>query len=499
MLAIWLSVILVTLYVLYSYITRVKYNCPGPSNWPVFGCLFQLESSRLHLSFDRWAQKFGPIIHCKMASTNVYVISCPRLIKKAFADKGYSDILNDRPDTFLAKYIMDDSKGVIFGKYGPTFIRLRKTMYNGLKMYGVGVQQFESMAHKELDKLVQIISDLEGKDFDPKPLLSRSLASLIGILLTGSMVDESDTDLIWKYNNNFNDTFEMSREVMLYMFPFLRFMPVEMGRTYRRTVKAKKELLDKFFYLHKETYVPGCERGLIDALFNLQSQDKSDGDTQWLTDSQIKAFIQDIIVAGLLTTRNGLLCILLVLLHHHDSVDRMYEEIVDVVGLERSPSLKDKPSMPYTEALILEVLRYVTHAPLGAPHGAMEDVVFEGYIIPKGSKLITNIWTAHHDPAIWVDPWVFRPDRFLDDNGELLPPEHTLRQSLLTFGTGKRVCVGENLAKSRIFLYLTALIQKFDLRMPKEGTVPSDDPREFLPGAVLRPQDYMMRLTVRQN
>ncbi|KAL3870413.1 hypothetical protein ACJMK2_038481 [Sinanodonta woodiana] len=497
MLIICLSVILVTLYVLYSYITRVKYNCPGPSNWPVFGCLFQLESSRLHFSFDRWAKKFGPIIVCKMASTYVYVISSPRLIKKAFGEKGYSDVLNDRPDTFYAKYIMDDSKGVIFGKYGPTFIRLRKIMYKGLKMYGEGVQQFESIAHKELDQLIKSISDLGGKDFDPNPFLSRSLANIIGILLTGSMVDESDVDLIWKYDNNLNDIFDMSTDVILYTFPFLRLMPVEVGRKYRRIMETKKELLDKFFVLQKETYIPGRERGLIDALFNLQSQEKSVGDTQWLPDSQIKAFIQDIIDAGLLTTRNGLLCILLVLLHHHECVDRMYQEIVDVVGLERSPSLNDRPSMPYTEALLLEALRYITHIPIGVPHGAMEDVELEGYNIPKGSMLIINSWTAHHDPAIWGDPWVFRPDRFLDDNGELLPPEHTLRQSLVTFGAGKRVCVGENLAKSRIFLYLTTLIQKFDFLLPIGGTVPSDDPHNFLPGAVLRPHDYMMRLKVR--
>ncbi|KAL3870427.1 hypothetical protein ACJMK2_038495 [Sinanodonta woodiana] len=418
-------------------------------------------------------------------------------IKKAFAEKGYSDVLNDRPDTFYAKYIMDDSKGVIFGKYGPTFIRLRKTMYKGLKMYGEGVQQFESIAHKELEGLTKSISDLGGKDFDPKPFLSRSLANLIGILLTGSILDEADADLIWKYNNNVNDLFEMSTEVMLYAFPFLRFMPVELGRRYRLTIRSKKELLAKFFFLHKEMYVPGRERGLIDALFKLQSQGKGVGDTQWLTDSQIKAFIQDVIEAGLLTTRNFLLCILLLLLHHHECVDRMYEEIVEVVGLERSPSLKDRPAMPYTEAVILEALRYVTHAPLGVPHGAMEDVELEGYWIPKGCMLFINIWTAHHDPTIWGDPWIFRPDRFLDDNSELLPPEHTLRQSLVTFGAGKRVCVGENLAKSRIFLYLTTLIQKFDFLLPKGGIVPSDDPRAFLPGALLRPHDYMMRLTVR--
>ncbi|KAK3589270.1 hypothetical protein CHS0354_008333 [Potamilus streckersoni] len=428
MLAVWLAVIAVFLFVLYSYITSLKNLTRGPSGWPVFGCLFQLEPSRLHFSFDRWAKKYGPLILCKMAATNLFVISCPRLIKKAFAEKGYSDILNDRPDTFFAKYIMDDSKGVVFGKYGQTFIRLRKIMYKGLNLYGEGVQHFENMANKELERLMKSITDLGGRDVNPKELLSRSLANMIGIL---------------------------------------------------------------------DTYVPGRERGLVDVLFKIQSQEKNVGDTQWLTDSQVKGFIQDIIFAGLITTRNGLLCILLVLLHHHKCVDRMYQEIVDTVGLERTPSLKDKPAMPYTDAVILESLRYVTHAPIAAPHCAMEDVELEGYTIPKGSRVIMNIWTVHHDPAIWGDPWIFRPERFLDDNGELLPAEHTMRQSLVTFGSGKRVCVGENLAKSRLFLYLTTLIQKFDLRLPKEGTVPSDDSRTFLPGAVLRPQDFKMRFRVR--
>ncbi|KAK3589266.1 hypothetical protein CHS0354_008330 [Potamilus streckersoni] len=497
MLAVWLAVIGVILFVLYSYIASLKNLAPGPSGWPVVGCLFEIEPGSLHFSFDRWAKKYGPLILCKMAAINLFVISCPRLIKKAFAEKGYSDILNDRQDTFFAKYIMDDSKGVIFGKYGQTFIRLRKIMYKGLNLYGEGVQQFENMAYKELERLMKSITDLGGRDVDPKELLSHSLANMIGILLTGSMVNETDADLIWEYNNNANNAVEMYTDIMLSVFPFLRFSPLKVGQRYRRTMRAKKELLDKYFFSYKDTYVPGRERGLVDVLFKIQSQEKNVGDTQWLTDSQVKAFIQDIIFAGLITTRNGLLCTLLVLLHHHDCVDRMYQEIVDTVGLERSPSLKDRPAMPYTDAVILEALRYITHVPLAIPHGAMEDVELEGYTIPKGSRLIMNIWTVHHDPAIWGDPWIFRPERFLDDNGELLPAEHTMRQSLVTFGSGKRNCVGENLAKSRFFLYLTTLIQKFDLLLPKEGTVPSDDSRTFLPGGALRPQDYKMRFRVR--
>ncbi|KAL3870439.1 hypothetical protein ACJMK2_038507 [Sinanodonta woodiana] len=499
MLAIWLVAIIVFLQLLYSKVTSlwVKNPLPGPKGWPIIGCLFEIEPNRLHFSFDRWANKFGPLMLCRTPTANMVVISCPRMAKKAFTDKSYSNVLNDRPDIFFAKYIMDNAKGVIFSKYGESWSHLRKIMYKGLAMYGDGVHRFETLAAKELERLRQSIIDQVDRDFDPTETLSRSVANVIVILLTGSMVDESDSELIWKYNNSVNDTVIVTTEVMLTMFPFLRFMPVETGRRYRRTIDAKKKLLGKFFILQKETYTPGLERGLVDVLFKLQEQENRNGGKKWLTDSQIKAFIQDVIFAGIITTRNGILCILLVLLRHHECIDGIYEEIVKVVGLDRYPSVQDRSSMPYTEAVILEALRYITHAPIGVPHCATKDVEFEGYTIPKHATILINIWTIHHDPAIWGDPWTFRPERFLDENGELLPAEHTLRQSVMTFGSGKRNCIGENMARSRFFLFVTTLIQKFDLLPPEVGTLPSDDPRTFIPGASLRPQYFKMRANPR--
>ncbi|KAK3589276.1 hypothetical protein CHS0354_008339 [Potamilus streckersoni] len=478
-------------------LSRIAKSPPGPPGWPILGCLLEIDFSRMHDSFDQWAKQYGSLILCKMATKALVVISCPRLVKKGLAEKSCSDVLNDRQDTFVSKYIMDNAKGVLFGKYGQTTTELRKIMYKGLNTHCQAAPQFEIIARKELERLINNVADQRGRDFNPNELVSSSIANIVAILLSGSVADEKDAEVIWEYNKAMRKSIEVTTDSMLLTFPFLRFLPVEVGRRYRRTMQAKEDLLKKFFHSNKETYEAGRERGLVDILLKLKSQEKLNGDIQWLTDSNIKAIIQDIIFGGLGSITYGILSLLLTLLHHHECVDGIYQEIVKVIGLDRCPSLQDRPAMPYTEAVILETLRYITPVPVSGPHRAMEDVELEGYTIPKEATIMINIWTIHHDTAIWGDPWTFRPKRFLDDNGELLPEDHTLRQSLVNFGSGPRSCVGENLARSRIFLYLTTLVQTFDLLPPEVGTLISDDPRTFLPGGVLRPPDYKMRAVAR--
>ncbi|KAH9378178.1 hypothetical protein HPB48_018879 [Haemaphysalis longicornis] len=48
-----------------------------------------------------------------------------------------------------------------------------------------------------------------------------------------------------------------------------------------------------------------------------------------------------------------------------------------------------------------------------------EDVVIDGYFIPKGTTVIPNIWACHNDPGFWEDPHKYSPERFLNDDGKL--------------------------------------------------------------------------------
>ena len=127
----------------------------------------------------------------------------------------------------------------------------------------------------------------------------------------------------------------------------------------------------------------------------------------------------------------------------------------------------------------------------------MEDRNFEGWYFPKHSVIIPNHWYILRDPKYWTDPWRFVPERFLDPQGNLLPPEHETRRNFISFGTGSRDCVGENLGKSRLFLYLAIVLQSFDLVPGVTEELPDTDPRNLLPGINLQAKNYKIRVIPR--
>ncbi|XP_048255593.1 steroid 17-alpha-hydroxylase/17,20 lyase-like [Haliotis rufescens] len=108
-----------------------------------------------------------------------------------------------------------------------------------------------------------------------------------------------------------------------------------------------------------------------------------------------------------------------------------------------------------------------------------------------------NIWRVHHDESFWENPFTFDPTRFLDEHGKLLPPEDEKRHRLLTFGIGKRSCIGENLARARIFLGLTSILQNFDLTRDPSEPFPSSDPRTYEITFFLKPPSYKLQFTPR--
>ena len=104
--------------------------------------------------------------------------------------------------------------------------------------------------------------------------------------------------------------------------------------------------------------------------------------------------------------------------------------------------------------------------------------------------MIFNLWNLHHDEDFWGDPYTFRPDRFLDDDGQLLSASHENRRHLMPFGAGMRVCMGEILAISRIFLIVATIAQIFEA---EQGDLKSScDPRDY-------PEDYEILLNVRND
>ncbi len=176
----------------------------------------------------------------------------------------------------------------------------------------------------------------------------------------------------------------------------------------------------------------------------------------------------NLLVAGIATTTNTAYALINLLAHTPSVQEKIYQEACGVCPDGSLVSLQNKPQMPYTAATILETLRYVTTSTVGVGHRSITDVEISGYFIPNGTRIFTNLWGLHHDPDVWDNPESFQPERFLDDDGHLIPADHIYRRNLMPFGAGTRVCVGESLALARLFILITRLIQRFRIT-PAEG------------------------------
>jgi cytochrome P450 len=151
---------------------------------------------------------------------------------------------------------------------------------------------------------------------------------------------------------------------------------------------------------------------------------------------------------------------------------RAQAEIDAVVGRDRIPTFVDAPRLPYVQAIIREILRsgYRPTTPFLIPHVATKEDWYEGMYIPKGTICIANVWHCNHDrEAFGEDADEFRPERHLDENGEILPgPLETNQAGNVTMGFGRRICLGKDLVSESLFINTVRILWAATLEPPQD-------------------------------
>ena len=148
-------------------------------------------------------------------------------------------------------------------------------------------------------------------------------------------------------------------------------------------------------------------------------------------DSQLMHVLSNLFLAGTETSTSTLAWGILLLLHHTDVMDAVHREIDYVIGQERPPSLTDRQRMPYSEAVLMEIQRFGDVGPFSMLHRTHGVVRLRGVEIPAGTTIIPHLHAVHRDPTIWKEPYRFRPEHFLDEQGNLKP-----NKRLIPYGLG---------------------------------------------------------------
>ena len=356
----------------------------------------------------------------------------------------------------------------------------RRFTLRNLRDFGFGKASMESALNEEVQKLIEFMRPKMNQPLSLGKPMSITTLNALWSILTGEKLELDDPKL-----NDTLDAFEKflrnaegptSAVGCLLPFPKLLMIPLVKKLMKIDTLELFFnrifEMLEPLVQSHQSSLDENNVRDFMD-LYLLKIKETSNPHSSFHSSrgvNSMKNLLTDLFMAGMETTSSSLAWAFLYLLKNPDCQSKIWREIQTEIGMDRLPSLDDKSRMPYTNAFLLEALRSASLIPLSVFHYTFSDLQIKGFTIPKDSAIISSLYHVHHDPRFFTEPEQFRPERFLNQNGQFVNDEH-----VVPFGIGKRNCLGKSLGEKQYFLFFVGMLQNFEIcpvpgvKLPKTG------------------------------
>lgn len=477
--------------ILHRYLTRdvTAPLPPGPRGLPLLGNILDMPSSKEWLTFAQWGRIWGGISSVRVMSRRLIIVNSADIMDEL--DK-QGAVYSDRPILEMAGELVGYKDALFLLRYGPRFRSYRKR----ISMI-IGPAPMEGhkrlLEHKTTHLLKRILAN-------PNDLMAhlRTFAGGVILSLTYGIEVQETNDPYVKLIEDANVILNASTTPGAFIvdfFPFLRRLPEWLpGMGFVRTARVwAKETLKSveapFAFTEKQ-----IASGMAPASFvSIHLENEALLSPEELF--HIKWAANSIYSGGADTTVSTEYSFYLAMVLNPEAQRKAQAEIDAVVGNDRLPTLADRPYLPYVNAIVKEAYRWNTVIPMGVPHAAMEDGIINGYFIPKGSVIITNLWNMLHDREIYPDPFTFNPDRHIATAER--PAQRDPRT--ICFGFGRRICPGMHLAEASLFSSIAMTLAVFDISKAVENGVEITPVHENTAGTISFPEAFKCSIKPRSK
>uniref|UniRef100_A0A3B3BEM5 Cytochrome P450 1A n=1 Tax=Oryzias melastigma TaxID=30732 RepID=A0A3B3BEM5_ORYME len=468
---------------------------PGPFAWPLIGNAAQLGSAP-HLYLTRLVRKYGNIFQIQLGSRPVVVLNGDA-IRQALVKQGPD--FAGRPDFTSFRFIANGDS-LAFSTVSDWWKTHRRIAHSTVRMFSTGNPQtkktFEQHVLSEFRELLGLFlaKTREMQFFQPMTYLVVSTANVMSAVCFGKRYSYGDEEFRQVVGRNEQFTQTVGAGSIVDVMPWLQYFPNPIKTIFDNFKTLNREFTN-FIHDKVEEHRKSMEsktiRDMTDA-FIVALDHLRDKTGALVEKDYVVSTVGDIFGASQDTLSTAMQWIILVLVKYPEMQQRLQQEVDRVVGGERFPSIEDQPQLPYIMAFIYEVMRFTSFVPLTIPHCTVTDTSIMSYTIPKNTVIFVNQWSINHDPSVWSHPDTFDPERFLDPQGKL---NKDLISNVLIFSLGKRRCIGEELSKLQLFLFVALITHQCNIT-----THPERPPiLESHYGLTLKPHAYVIAVSLRQD
>ncbi|GIX85857.1 cytochrome P450 18a1 [Caerostris extrusa] len=408
---------------------------PGPRGLPYFGYWPFLSNNECHLELEALRKKYGDVFSFTSTGRLYINLATIKVAREACVSK--SECFGDRMTSFnLLTSMFGDG---VLGLNGEAWRNVRKFFLVQLKERSTKSIK-TSLSGNLYESINSTINDLKAKKGEPVNIIEILTHKCNAILRLTVFGDVGATE---EQVRRFNELYAVSISTIL-----------------PKTMLLNGPLPNIFYF---PTYDENNLRDIIDDYYHEKDKRTKKGDptAKYFTDECLAGTLAQFVGDGVLSVAAFVSLLMKTLLEYPEEQEKVYKEIVSVIGTDRNPTIEDKSQLTYFNAYLMESLRKGEFFNFFPSQECVKETTVSGYRIPKGAILLVNFYSAHNDPNIYEEPEKFNPSRFIQKEGKQRP------DLPISFGIGKRACLGEGYTMMQVFLLITTIIQNFQLSLPK--------------------------------
>ncbi|KAB7500703.1 Cytochrome P450 2L1 [Armadillidium nasatum] len=311
---------------------------------------------------------------------------------------------------------------------------IRRFTLRHLRDLGMGKSKFVSQIHYEAADLIKVMKKQAGIPAPVPKALTPAVSNVIWQMVAGIRQDLDNQEVL-DFDKLFQQIQENAELIMIQdFFPWVQnilpeslFNFITKKHIHSKTAKTFKTKFMEIIDDHIKTLDENDPRDYIDD-YLIEMEKQKDDPSSTMSYEDLMSCVSDLFVAGMESTTPTIYFAIFYLASFPEVQRKIQKELDEVLPNGTLFTLADKPREP--------LLRHWSYS-------------------------------IHSDEKYFDSPKEFRPERFLNSDGKFEAP----KENFIPFGTGKRQCLGETLARMELFIFLTAMLQELHFSVPPNKTL----------------------------